>query len=59
MTTLKIPSLCLASLIALTGCSSAVKTTEATFDFFEYQGQDARFDRTIDSDKEYLNPNVA
>lgn len=38
------------------GCTT---NNEAIFHQFEYQGQDSRFDKNIDPDKEYLNPIIA
>ncbi|KAA6347571.1 Non-reducing end alpha-L-arabinofuranosidase BoGH43A [termite gut metagenome] len=47
----------LASLLAVGGCTPT--DNGATFRYFEYQGQDARFDKTINAEREYLNPIIS
>lgn len=46
----------LVGLLGLTGCRPAPAIGEASFDFFEYQGEDAIFDPSINPDTEYRNP---
>ncbi len=44
------------ALALLASCTPTEEKGVATFSFFEYQGEDARFDQQIDPEKEYLNP---
>ena len=37
-------------------CSQSLSAQEAHFDYFRYQGNDARFDQTIDLKRQYFNP---
>lgn len=59
MITRTFSSLLLAGLLALAGCTSVSNQPEATFEFFEYQGNDTRFAQTIDTQHEYYNPILA
>ena len=59
MITRTFSSLLLAALLALAGCTSVGNQPEATFEFFEYQGNDTRFAQTIDAQHEYYNPILA
>ena len=43
---------------ALSSCQTTA-TTEAVFHNFQYQGQDTRFEKDIDPEKEYLNPIIS
>lgn len=40
-------------------CTSKSNNNVAAFDYFEYQGQDAHFNKTIHHDHEYFNPIIA
>ncbi len=48
----------LLSTLLLTGATSLMGQS-ARFDYFEYEGRDARFDKSIDLKHEYLNPVVS
>jgi alpha-N-arabinofuranosidase len=58
MKTKKIPYWTITLLLTVSGCSSTAEN-EATFRYFEYQGQDLRFDKTIQTEREYLNPIIS
>lgn len=47
-------------LLSFSGCTTVKEPNGgATFDFFEYQGQDARFNEPIDPATEYFNPIIS
>ncbi len=49
-----------AALALLASCSpTEEKSNEATFSFFEYQGEDARFNLPVDPEKDYVNPIIS
>ncbi len=48
------------ALTCLAGCKPVEKPqSEATFAFFEYRGEDTRFQKAIDPEHEYLNPIIS
>lgn len=46
----------LAGILGLAGCQPSPIVGEASFDFFEYRGEDAIFDPAINPETEYRNP---
>lgn len=46
----------LAGILGLAGCQPSPTVGEASFDFFEYRGEDAIFDPPINPETEYRNP---
>lgn len=46
----------LAGILGLAGCQPSPTVGEASFDFFEYRGEDAIFDPAINPETEYRNP---
>ena len=45
--------------LLLVAAHAAVMAQDATFDYFRYEGRDARFDKAIDPTRQYFNPVVS